>query len=712
MEETPRSAIACLIDPRAIAVVGATERPDASSFFVMKNLLAKGFAGPIHPVNPRGGTVFGLPAATALSELDTTPDVAVIGIAADRVEAALEEAGHAGVRAAVVLASGFAELDAEGRERQERLAAIARRHGMAVCGPNCLGLFNLSSGAALYSSSLSSRLSRGGLAILSHSGASAIALANCGRFGLSHIVSAGNGAVTDIPDYMAHLAGDPQTRVIGLVVEAIRDADAFAAAARLTHAAGKPVIALRAGRSTDGARATAAHTGAVAGANEAWEAFLCRCGVIEVPDMDGFVETAVLALSPHRAAYAGNTTRGVAIVGVSGGGVAHVADIAVEEGLALAAFAPDTLARLKALLPPFASPQNPLDTTGIAFARPDVYRAVLETVAADRSVAMIVAAQDTPAGLDDDGAAEYHGIADAFAAFFREDDMPAVFMSNLSSGHHPSLAPLLGDAPVLNGTRAALGAVRRWMDRPVQRLVAPQAAPAPDDDPWARRLAGGAALTEREAKELLSGFGLSVTRERLATSPDEAAAIAVEIGFPVAMKIESPGIAHKTEAGGVRLGVADTEGARQAFAAIMASAAAYDPEAELAGVLVQEMAGSGIEALVGLVRHEPFGLGVAVGAGGMLVELLRDAAFDLLPLDQAVVEALVSRTRLSKMLDGFRGAGKADRAALVETVLALARFAARYGHLVDAVDLNPVVVLSDGRGVKIVDALILPRARR
>ena len=712
MDHSRRSAVACLMDPRSVAVVGATERPDASSSFVMRNLLAKGFSGPIHPVNPRGGVIFGLPAATDIAAIDAAPDVAVIGVAAGRVEAALDEAGHAGVRAAVVLASGFAELDAEGRLRQERLAAIARRHGMAVCGPNCLGLFNLSSGAALYASSLSGRLPRGGLAILSHSGASAIALANSGRFGLSHIVSAGNGAVTDIPDYMAHLAGDPDTRVIGLVVEAIRDAEAFAAAARLAHGAGKPVIALRAGRSADGARATAAHTGAVAGANEAWDAFFRRCGVIEVPDMDGFVETAVLALSPRRAVCAEGAARGIAIVGVSGGGVAHVADIAAEEGLALAAFGPATVARLKALLPPFASPQNPLDTTGIAFARPDVYRAVLDAVAADAAVGMIVAAQDAPAGLDEAGAAEYHGIADAFAGFFRAGDKPALFMSNLSSGHHASLAPLTADAPVLNGTRSALGAVRRWMERPSPRGPASRAAPAPADDPWSRRLAGGAPLTEREAKQLLAAFGLSVTREALATGPDEAASMAAAIGFPVAMKIESPGIAHKTEAGGVRLGVVDADGARRAFSQIMANAAAHDPEAELAGVLVQEMVGEGVEALVGLVRHEPFGLGVAVGAGGMLVELLHDAAFDLLPLDGAAVERLVARTRLSTLLDGFRGSAKADRAALVETVLALGRFADRYGPFVDAVDLNPVVVLPHGRGVKIVDALILPRAPR
>lgn len=711
MDDARRDAIARLMDPRSVAVVGATERPDASAFFVMRNLIAKGFAGAIHPVHPRGGTVFGLPAATALSEIDPPPDVAVIGIAAERVETVLDEAGRAGIGAAVVLASGFAELDAEGRLRQERLAAIARRHGMALCGPNCLGLFNLSSGAALYASSLSSRLARGGLALLSHSGASAIALANCGRFGLSHIVSAGNGAVTDIADYMAYLAGDTETRVIGLVVEAVRDARAFAAAARLARDAGKPVIALRAGRSAAGARATAAHTGAVAGANEAWDAFFRRCGVIEAPDMDGFVEQVVLALSSPPPPVL-REVAAVAIVGVSGGGVAHVADVAAEEGLTLAAFAPESIARLKALLPPFASPQNPLDTTGIAFSRPDIYRAVLEAVAADPAVGLIVAAQDAPVGLDDAGAAEYHGIAGAFAGFAREAGKPAVFISNLSSGHHPLLAPILAGVPVLNGTRAALGAVRRWLARPEPPLEPPAQIQAPGDDSWSRRLADGSPLTEREAKALLGAFGLPVTRERLATSPDEAAAMAEAIGFPVAMKIESPNIAHKTEAGGVRLGIADAAGAREAFSAIVAAAAAHDPAAELAGVLVQEMVAPGVEALVGLVRHEPFGLGVAIGSGGVLVEVLRDAAFDLLPLDGPAIDALIRRTRLSALLDGYRGAPKADRAALAELVSGLGRLAARHGHLIDAVDLNPVVVLPEGRGVMVVDALIVPRAAR
>jgi acyl-CoA synthetase (NDP forming) len=702
MDAARHAAVAALMNPRSVAIVGATERADASSSYVMKNLIAKGFAGRIHPVHPKAGTVFGHRAHPSLADLPEPADVAVIGIAADRAVAALDDAGRAGTKAAVVLASGFAETGPEGAALQVRLVEVAHRHGMAVCGPNCLGLLNLSTGAALYSSSLSSTLRTGALAILSHSGASAIALANSGRLGLSHIVSAGNGAVTDIPDYIAFLASDPGTRAIGLVLEAIRAPADFAEAMQLVHAAGKPVFALRAGRSATGARATAAHTGALAGANDAYEAFFRRCGVIEVADMDAFVQMGVLATTLR-----GRPKRpGIAVVGVSGGGVAHVADIADEVGLALPVLAPGTVEALRELLPAFASPQNPLDTTGIAFADGGIYRRALEIAAADPAIGLVVAAQDAPAGLDDACAAEYHGIAEAWADFARASQTPTVFMSNLAAGHHPSVDALTNGLPVLAGTRAALAAVKALMVPPHAAIV--PAGEAPRDDDWARRLASGAPLTEREAKTLLAGFGLPVTQEALATSADEAAEIAARIGFPVAMKIESPDIAHKTEAGGVRLHIGDAEAARRAFAEIMANAAAYDPQAHLSGVLVQEMVPQGVEAVVGLVRHEPFGLGIVVGVGGVLVELVKDAAFDLLPLDRAGAEALISRTRLDALLNGYRGSPPADRSALVNVLLGLSRFAAARGEHIEAVDLNPVVVLS--KGARVVDALILPRA--
>ncbi|SMF09418.1 Acyl-CoA synthetase (NDP forming) [Xaviernesmea oryzae] len=691
-------AMRALMAPRSVAVVGATERADASSSFVMRNLMRFGYRGEIIPVHPKAETVFGYKAAPSLSSLDAAPDVAVIGIAAEKVIEALDEAGRTGVKAAVVLASGFAELDEAGRERQRQLVEIAGRYCMAICGPNCLGLFNLGTGAALYSSSLSTNLEKGRFAILSHSGASAIALGNTGRFGLSHIVSSGNSAATDIPEYLEFLATDEATSAVGIVIEAIREPGKLARAMMKMHAANKPVIALRAGRSARGAQATAAHTGSLAGSNEAYHAFFKRVGIIEVPDMDGFMETATLCLSLKQRP----TRPGVAIVGVSGGGVAHVSDIADEAGLSLPDLQPETITKIKALLPPFATPQNPLDTTGVVFANGDIYRDVLHSLAGDPSIGLIVAAQDAPAGLDDFCASEYLGIAEAVSAYAETGKAPVVFMSNLSSGHHPAVEAKLPDVPVLRGTKSTLAAIAGLIGQnPV--VSWPGMATA------ARKSLPAGALTEREAKALLAAEGLPVPSEKLVTSPDAAAEAAKTLGFPVAMKIESPDILHKTEAGGVKLGIASEAEARAAFEAIMASARAYAPKADLRGVSVQEMVTGGVEALVGLVRHEPFGLGLVIGIGGVLVELVKDSAFDLLPIDLARAEALIGETKLASLLDGYRAAPKADRKALAELLVKLSGFAARYGGDIEAVDLNPVAVLPEGKGVRILDALIIPR---
>ena len=693
-------AMRALMAPRSVAVVGATERADASSGFVMKNLMRFGYQGQIIPVHPKAETIFGYRAAPSLSALDAAPDVAVIGIAADKAIPALEEAGRTGVKAAVVLASGFAELDEAGRERQRQLIAIAERYGMAICGPNCLGLFNLGTGAALYSSSLSTNLEKGRFAILSHSGASAIALGNTGRFGLSHIVSSGNSAATDIPDYLEFLATDEATSTVGIVIEAIREPEKLAAAMEKMHVANKPVIALRAGRSSRGAQATAAHTGSLAGSNEAYRAFFRRVGILEVPDMDGFMETATLCLKLNQRP----AKPGVAILGVSGGGVAHVSDIADEAGLTLPDLQPQTVARIATLLPPFATPQNPLDTTGVVFANGDIHRDTLHALADDPSIGLIVAAQDAPGGLDTFCAAEYLGIAEAVSAYAQTGKAPVVFMSNLSSGHHPAVEARLPNVPVLRGTKATLTAIAGLLAQ--DRAVSWPGTAATETRP----LPAGA-LTEREAKALLAAEGLPVPKEKLATSADAAAEAAGSLGFPVVMKIESPDILHKTEAGGVKLGIASETEVRAAFETIMASARAYAPDADLRGVSVQEMVTGGIEALVGLVRHDPFGFGIVVGTGGVLVELVKDSTFDLLPIDHTRADAMIGETKLASLLKGYRGAPKADRRALADLLVKLSDFAARYGDDIEAIDLNPVAVLAEGKGVRILDALIIPKTR-
>ncbi len=290
------------------------------------------------------------------------------------------------------------------------------------------------------------------------------------------------------------------------------------------------------------------------------------------------------------------------------------------------------------------------------------------------------------------------------ADYAADAPVPVIFMSNLSSGHHPAVEGKLSGVPVLRGTRSALTAIkgllelRQTVSWPGTSAVGGKALPP-------------GALTEREAKALLAAEGMPIPQEILVTSAEGAAQAASRLGFPVVMKIESPDIPHKTEAGGVKLGIASEAEARQTYLEIMESARAYAPEADLRGVCVQEMIRGSVEALVGVVRHEPFGFGLVVGIGGVLVELVKDSAFDLLPLDLPRADALIEKTRLATLLSGYRGAPPADRQALAQLLVQLSDFVASYGEDIDAIDLNPVAVLPTGRGVRILDALIIPKAR-
>ena len=683
-----------LMEARSVAVVGASERADASSSFVMKNLLACGFTGKILPINPRGGTIFGLKAVPRLADLDAAPDAVVIAIPAALAAGAVADAAAIGIKAAVVLASGFAETDAEGAARQAALVAAAQ--GMALCGPNCLGLYNLRNGLALFSSSLSPSMQRGDVAVVSHSGAGAITLANSGQIGVSHIVSAGNAAVTDIPDFIRYFAESGSTKVVALLLEQIADPSAFASAMAAAHAADLPVEALRSGRSERGAAATASHTGALAGSSEAFAAFFRRHGVIEAPDMDTLLQTCVLlsAKQPRP------TGPGIAALGVSGGGLAQLADLAASAGLVWADISDTTRAALGEILPSYVRPNMPLDLTGIVFSEPQRYLAALNALAADPAVGQIVALQDVPVGLDDAGAEEYASIAHAIADY--AGAKPIAVLSLLGAGLHPRVAKILADVPVLQGGTSGTAALARAL---AQTGPAPANTPnTPPDPTWLARLSSGPALTEREAKTFLRTHGIPVTEEALATTADEATKIAARIGFPVVLKIESPDILHKTEAGGVRLGIADEPAARSAFAAIVANARAYAARATISGVLVQEMVSGSIEALVGLSQHAPFGLALTLGRGGVLVDLLGGHALDLLPPD---AEALIDATKLAPLLAGFRGAPPGDRVAFAQLVRSLGEIGRSYGDVIAAIDLNPVSILPTG--VRVLDALIIRR---
>ncbi len=699
-----------LLQPASVAVIGASPRENTLGNNVVVNLKRYGYAGRIFPVHPSAPEVAGVPAYRALADLPEAPDCAVLAVSADKVVPSLEEGIARGLKAAVIFASGYAELGDDGAARQRELQALAARSGLLVCGPNCLGLVNVRERVSLYSSGIPEGMRDGGLAVVSHSGSACIALSTLGRFGMSNIVSVGNAAVLDMPDYLDYLAADPGTRVVALFMETLRDPAAFARGVDAMHRAGKQVVALKVGRSAKGAAASAAHTGSLAGNWTAYEAFFRRHGVIAVDDFDEMTESIELGLKLRRRPRGD----GVAVIAVSGGETSLVADLADRAGVRLPDLAPETVAQLKTVLPAFGSVGNPLDTTdrGV-YDSAAVYGGSIRALAGDPAISIIAVVQDCSPGLSTRGANNYRRIAQTVADASREAALPVAFFNTTAGGLHPHVVEPFADTDVavMQGTRASLLAIRRLLDH-AAFLATPAPAPPPSmpvQEQWRARLSTGAAFTEREAKAFLSAHGIAVTREMPARNAEEAAAAAASLGYPVVMKIESTDIPHKTEAGGVKIGLADVDAVRKSYGEITASARRYAPAARIDGVVVQEMVAGGVEVIAGLSRQDPFGMGVVTGTGGVLVELVRDAALALAPVDDAQARELIGRTRAGTLLAGYRGKPPADTGALAGLVARLSQLGAAYAAWLEAVDLNPVSVLADGRGARVLDALVIPR---
>jgi len=700
------SRLSPLLEPRSVAIVGASPRENTLGNNVVVNLRRFGYAGRILPVHPSAPQVAGLPAYRTFAELPEPAECAVLAVPADKIAAALEEGAAHGLRAAVIFASGFAELSEEGRARQRALQALCARTGIVLCGPNCLGLVNVRKRVSLYSSGIPEGMRDGGLAVVSHSGSACIALSTLGRFGLSYVVSAGNAAVLDVADYLEYLAEDSETKAVALFLETLRDPAAFARAMRAIHDAGKSVVALKVGRSANGAAASAAHTGSLAGNWDAYQAYFRRHGVIAVDDFDELAESVELALKIH----VPPPGDGVAVIAVSGGEASLVADLAERADVRLPELASETVARLRAVLPAFGNIGNPLDTTdrGVYDAQ-NVYSGAIRALADDPSVSLVAVVQDCSPGLSARGANNYRRIAQTVVDAAREITKPVVFFNTAAGGLHAHVVePFAGSGvAVMQGARASLLAISRLL---VHARFAPAAVPqtlAPASN-WRDRLAIGTPFTERESKAFLAAHGIAVTRETLARDATAAAQAADEIGYPVVLKIESPDLPHKTEVDGVRVGLADAAAVETAFDQIMAAARRHAPAAQLEGVLVQEMVSGGVELIAGLARQEPFGMGVVAGAGGVFVELTQDTALDLCPIDIAEARTLLARTRASRLLQGYRGRPAGDAEAFVALLARLSQLGAAYGDLLEAVDLNPVAVMPPGRGALVLDALVIP----
>jgi acetate---CoA ligase (ADP-forming) len=704
-------AIDRLLRPRSVAIVGASDKigPGFNAWNALKTL---GFSGAIHLVNPSRTELLGQACHASLRDVPGDIDAVFIAVQADKVLDAAREAADKGAGGLAVLSSGFAEGGEQGAALQSELAALARAHHMAVCGPNCLGFLNFVDRAALFGTSLPFELPVGGTAAIVQSGSIGIALLNAARgLGLSHLITSGNEAVTTVADYLAFLADEPAVETIVVFLEQLREPPKFIAACRRARALGKPVIVLKSGRSAKGQQAVTAHTGAVAGSLEASDAALRAAGAVQVFSLDELIETAVaFAALPRRL-----KAPGAAMVSLSGGEIALALDAAETAGLPLT---PVSTAReaLAALLPPNSHIANPLDLTWAGLYDASIARRCVSALGGQDGTGLIVLLQDAPRGLGEQQAKRYATLLTAVADGAADAGVPAVAVSNLCSDIHPDYARTAAEKSVasLRGTAEGIGAIAhclRW--RTASPTAAAVSVGTPTDGSARERAAAalaaatpGAVLDEREAKAVLVAYGIPSPPERLVSSAAEARRALGEFGGRVVIKALAPGIAHKSEHGLVRLDVRSEAEAEQAAGELLTKGRSLADGGEVR-LLVQPLIVPVAELLVGARVDPEFGPVVVAGLGGIAVELFKDVAVRLAPVSRAEAEEMLQATRAARLLGGWRGAPKGDIAAAAEIVCRLSHAIADLAGEVREIEINPLAVLPAGSGCLPLDCLVV-----
>lgn len=692
--------------PQSVALVGATTRAGAFGDRVVQNLAA--YTGRLHLINARYERIGDRPCYPNIAALPEVPDCAVITVARDAVEGVLEECIAAGVGGAIVFASGYAETGkADRAKQQQRLGDRAREAGIKLIGPNTLGVANYVTGAGLTFSSMPRQgaLGPGAVGIISQSGALGFALSQAAERGVpvSHVLTSGNSCDVDVADYVAYLADDPACRSIALLFEGMATPLRLIEAAEIAWAADKPVVVYKIATGSEGAKAALSHTGSLAGAEAAYEAAFARAGIVSVDKLEALIETAsFFAKAPPPRGP------GVAVVATSGGAAIMAADKAELHGVPLPQPSAETLKVLGSHIPEFGSPRNPCDVTAQVLTEPESLRACAGALLAEPQYAVLVSPQ----------AYAYEAAAARLPMFSELAGAAGKIICNVwlpewlegpgarETERDPNLA-------LFRSMDRCFATLAAWQRRAARRAAPPrQLTRAVEEGARARAAAligaaAGDSLTEREAKEVLALYGIPVVSERRVQSAGEAAEAAAAVGYPVALKVESPDILHKTEAGVVRLGLRDAGEVSRAYDEVMARAAAVVPAPRVSGVLVQPMIPPGIELVAGGRVDPLFGPLVLVGFGGVLVEVLKDTALAPAPVTQAESREMLEGLRGRALLSGFRGSPPVDLDRLADIVRRLSEFVADHAGVIEELDVNPLIC-AEGRIVA-VDALIVRR---
>ena len=695
----PDDSLAALLHPRSIAIIGASDDPARIGGRPLAYTRDAGFAGPIFPVNPRRATVQGLPAFPTVADVPGPVDTAIVAVPAPAVVETAEACAAAGVKAVVVFSAGFAESGHDGRRRQDALTAIARASGMRIVGPNCLGIYNSANGFyATFTTTLeAAHPVPGGVGLVSQSGAYGShlsLLATRRRIGIRFFVTTGNECDVDVAETIGWLARHPDISVIVAYIEGVADRDRLLASLAAARERGKPVVLQKVGRTEIGADAVRSHTATLAGTDAVYDGVFRQFGVHRARDAEEMLDVAYAATFGAFPA-----SRRVALMSISGGVGVQMADEAVACGLEVTPMSDRAQARLKAQLP-YASPRNPVDITAQAFNDLDLIRSNLDVVLEEDAYDAVVAFFTFVAAAE----AMVEPVREILQDARRRHPDRLLVLSIVGPPDVVQHYEAAG-CPVFEDPSRAVRAVAA-LARLAENLQRPRATPPP---PPPVEPLPPAPVGEAEARRILAGAGIPMVASRLCGTAGEATEAAGALGFPVALKIASPDIAHKSDVGGVALDLGTPEAVAEAFAAITDKARAACPRARLDGVLVSPMVRDGVEMILG-AQHDPtFGPVVMCGLGGVFVEVLADVSFRPAPFDDAEAHRMLRELQGYPLLAGARGRPPGDVDALAAALAALSRFAAAHAERLASAELNPVVVRPAGQGVIALDALIVSR---
>ena len=699
-----------LINPKVVAVVGASETRGSFGERTLSNMAA--FTGKVFAINPKYQTLLGRPCVPSLAEMPESPDCVVLCVARPMVEGMIEAAAAVRAGGVVVYASGFAETAKPDRiEAQQRVVELAQRTGVRVVGPNCVGLANTRSGAGLNFmpdyAGMGHR--RGPIGIVSQSGALGYTvLQGMERgVGFSHYLAAGNSCDVDVCDFISYLAEDDDTKAIVCLLEGVKDGDRFLGAARKARDAGKALIVYKTGNSETSSKAAMSHTGTMVGSVVAYQTAIRDAGAIAVDNLEAVLETASFFAKTKAPANG----RGVGILSTSGGAAVICADKAEAHGVPLPGLEAKTSTALHQVVPDFGSVANPSDLTAEVLKTSETFGFCLDAFMNDSSFSALVMpmifAHASSSG------ARAPTIVEAAARTDRP--LAVVWMNEWYQGPGSELLDADPKVCMFRSADRCFATLRTWFDwhelrsRPQEKgtrkspASAERAARVILDEARGR----GTTLSEMDSKRILACYGIATPKEILARDPAEAAAAAGRIGGGVAVKIVSPDILHKTEAGGVRLELSGANDVRRAAEDILASATRYAPLARIDGISVQQMVPSGVEIVLGVKNDRQFGPLIAAGLGGIMVELLGDTTVRLAAVDDRIAREMLASLKGRALLTGFRGKPGVDVEALVDTICRLSELAHDLRDVVDQIDINPVIA-SNG-GVIAADALIVCR---